>query len=41
MVVTDVAVSKRVLFNWKNVEETLQIVLKSNLHHRELLRPAK
>ena len=30
MVVTDVAVSKRVLFSWKNVEEMLQIVLKSN-----------
>ena len=29
MVVTDVAVSKRVLFSWKNVEERLQIVLKS------------
>lgn len=29
MVVTDVAVSKRVLFSWKNVEEMLQIALKS------------
>ena len=41
MVVTDVAVSKRVLSSWKNVEEMLQIVLKSNLLYRELLRPAK
>ena len=30
MVVTDVAVSKRVLFSWKNVEEMMQIVIKSN-----------
>ena len=34
MVVTDVAVSKRVLFRWKNVEDMLQIVLKRDLYDR-------